>query len=45
MDVEKELKELWEAVEKITDSMTKIAGALETITEFNKVVVQKLEEK
>lgn len=45
MDVEKELKELWEAVEMISNSMTRIAGALETITEFNKVVVEKLEGK
>ena len=41
---DKEIKELWDAVAMISNSMTKITGALETITEFNTLVVKDLEQ-
>ena len=38
----KEIKDLWTAIEGLTQSMQNIATALETITEFTKTVTQKL---
>ena len=40
--MDKEIKDLWTAIEGLTKSMQNIATALETITEFNKTVTQKL---
>tara|TARA_B100000427_G_scaffold44967_1_gene33168 strand:- start:1077 stop:1217 length:141 start_codon:yes stop_codon:yes gene_type:complete len=42
--MDKELVDLWKAVEGLSNSLQNITSALETITEFNKTVVQKLTE-
>jgi len=42
--MDKELLDLWKAVEGLSNSLQNITSALETITEFNKTVVQKLTE-
>lgn len=41
---DKELMDLWKAIEGLSNSLQNTVSALETITEFNKTVVQKLVE-
>ena len=42
--MDKELVDLWKAIEGLSNSLQNVTSALETITEFNKTVGHKLAE-
>ena len=42
--MDKELVDIWKAIDGLSNSLGNITSALETMTEFNKTVVQKLTE-